>query len=206
MKKSYHSIAVPTVEAMTARRSCALCSASGSPPTVVAIAMAYLPVCSFRGAGLSSPGLPRPRYVSPPPMAIDQRSRAAPLAGRGRLAACAVRNSEPCRRGSLGRPVRRHHGDRLIAILIGEQPLQVGDFRLVVDDDVRIGRVQNQKVLVVVLGRIKTLEGFELGHDRRLEDVSLIELGHIGFRNPLLLVVGIENRRAEADCGSLYGP
>src|SRR5579864_6896682 len=147
MKKSYHSIAVPTVEAMTARRSCALCSASGSPPTVVAIAMAYLPICSFRGAGLSSPDLPRPRYVRPPPMAIEQSSARRAL-GRAQPACClyaAELETLPAR--LLGRPVRRRHGDRRVAILIGEQPLQVADFRLVVDDDVRIARMQHQEVL-----------------------------------------------------------
>src|SRR5579863_5860544 len=37
---------VPMVEAITALRSWALCSAAGSGAYVVAIAMAYLPVCS----------------------------------------------------------------------------------------------------------------------------------------------------------------
>src|SRR5215467_473764 len=42
MKKSYHSIVVPIVDAMTALRNCALCSGADSPPYVAAIAMVVL--------------------------------------------------------------------------------------------------------------------------------------------------------------------
>src|SRR5580704_13115557 len=137
---------------MTALRSCALCSASGSTPIVVAIAIwlpSPFPRC--RGAGFWSPGLPQPRYVRPAPMAIDQRSSAAPQAGRGRFGAfCSAEfGTLPA---LLARPVRRHHGDRRVAILIGKQPLQIEEFRLVVDEEVRIGGVKYQKVLVIVLG------------------------------------------------------
>src|SRR5580658_3070891 len=95
MKKSYHSIAVPIVDAITALRSCLLCSASGSTPIVVAIAIwlpSPFPRC--RGAGFLSPGLPQSRYVRPPRMAIDQRSRAEPRRGRGQFGAFAVRKPE----------------------------------------------------------------------------------------------------------------
>ena len=39
MKKSYHSMVVPTVAAITALRSCALCSASESPLDRVVVDM-----------------------------------------------------------------------------------------------------------------------------------------------------------------------
>src|ERR1700693_1928261 len=59
MKKSYHSIAVPTGDAMTALRRCAECSASGSAPAVVAIAIGIPPRFLVSRSGLvvaSSPG------------------------------------------------------------------------------------------------------------------------------------------------------
>src|SRR3984957_10186024 len=187
---------------MTALRSCALCSASGSAPIVVAIAMlASLPVSSLSRSGLLVARSPSTTIRQA--AADGYRSKVARRAPRGtrpiwRFLQCGNRNFW---RGLLARLVRRHHGDRRVAILIGKQPLQIADFRLVVDDDVRVGRVQYQKVLVIVLGRIKTLEGFELGHDRRFEDVGLIELGDITFGNPLLLVIGIEDRRAIGRAG-----
>src|ERR1700733_9575491 len=39
MKKSYHSIVVPIVAAITALRNCALCSASVTPPDTAALAI-----------------------------------------------------------------------------------------------------------------------------------------------------------------------
>src|SRR5215470_14792827 len=44
MKKSYHSIVVPMVDAMTAFRSCALCSEVERFPYAAATAMASLPM------------------------------------------------------------------------------------------------------------------------------------------------------------------
>src|SRR5262245_37495015 len=48
MKKSYHSIVVPIVEAMTALRRCALCSDADSVPYVAAMAMGLLLLVSLR--------------------------------------------------------------------------------------------------------------------------------------------------------------
>src|SRR5208282_4104079 len=49
MKKSYHSMVVPTVAAITALRNCALCSRSESPLDVAILAMGPVlpkPTCS----------------------------------------------------------------------------------------------------------------------------------------------------------------
>src|ERR1043165_8237887 len=62
MKKSYHSIAVPTVDAITALRSCALCSASGNWPTVVAIAMDVSPFLRCAERAVRPPVLRWQRY------------------------------------------------------------------------------------------------------------------------------------------------
>src|SRR5690349_23998940 len=46
MKKSYHSMVVPTVAAITARRSCVLCSESESLPRPSAVTMVLPPEVS----------------------------------------------------------------------------------------------------------------------------------------------------------------
>ena len=56
-RKSYHSIVVPTVLAITARRKCALCSVSESPPAVIsAVVIEFPPDCrAIRRRPLSWP-------------------------------------------------------------------------------------------------------------------------------------------------------
>ena len=49
---------------------------------------------------------------------------------------------------------------------------------------------------MIVLGRIEARQRLELGDDRRGEDMRLLQLRDIGIGEPLLLVVGIEDRRA----------
>src|SRR5919206_3188628 len=49
-KKSYHSMVVPMVLAMTARRSCRLRSASSAPPGMVA-AVALISECTLQTTG-----------------------------------------------------------------------------------------------------------------------------------------------------------
>src|ERR1051326_4468346 len=58
MKKSYHSIVVPTVAATTALRSCILCSASESAPAAVVTDMV---VTSLWRGQLHSMGIGSPR-------------------------------------------------------------------------------------------------------------------------------------------------
>ena len=60
MKKSYHSIVVPIVEAMTALRRLALCSDADSVPYVAVVVIAVPPGCFlFPGGGLSAARLPK---------------------------------------------------------------------------------------------------------------------------------------------------
>src|SRR5215472_5135427 len=54
MKKSYHSMVVPTVAAMTARLSCRECSASDIPAMTVVVAMDASPQV-FGGLGREPP-------------------------------------------------------------------------------------------------------------------------------------------------------
>jgi len=89
--------------------------------------------------------------------------------------------------------LRRGDGDRLLAPGIGKEALQVGDLGQVVDDDVGIGRVADQEVLVIALGRIEALERVDAGDDRAGEGAGLAELGDIGLGDPPLLVIGIED-------------
>ena len=55
--------------------------------------------------------------------------------------------------------------------------------------------MQCQVVLVIGLRRIECLQRAELGHDRLPVDFRGIELGYVGLRHLLLLVIGGEDRR-----------
>src|SRR5580658_4663110 len=128
---------------MTALRSCALCSASGSAPIVVAIAIAILPRSFPRclnGSELFSGPSPMSRYCSIRPMAIETIGRTTHRFGDSSDLAAVAARRKPA--GLLARLVRRHHRDGLVAILVGEQPLEVSYLGRVVVDDVRIARVR----------------------------------------------------------------
>src|SRR3984893_3175389 len=121
---------------MTALRSCLLCSASGSAPTVVAIAI-WLPSPFPRFVGRA--------YTPSPQATILQAARDGYRPKVGRRARTtgaaltefvAAQDLEPCRGGLLGGPARRRHGHRRIAVNIGKQPFEIIDLRRVVDDDV----------------------------------------------------------------------
>src|SRR5262249_7973516 len=62
--------------------------------------------------------------------------------------------------------------------------------------NVKIIRVTRQEVLMVRLGRIKVSAGLDLGDDRRIKHMGLIELGDVGLGDARLLWIGRENRRA----------
>ena len=53
-----------------------------------------------------------------------------------------------------------------------ENLLQVRDLRQVVVDDVGIGRVERQEILMIVLGRVEGLERLQRGDDRRRKTAS----------------------------------
>ncbi len=49
---------------------------------------------------------------------------------------------------------------------------------------------------MIILGRIETPAGLDLGDDRSIEHMRLVELGDIGLGNVRLLRIGREDRRA----------
>ena len=61
------------------------------------------------------------------------------------------------------------------------------------EDDVRLAGVPGGIVLVVILRDVKSLEGFECGDNRRGEYTGFIELANIGFRDAVLLFIGIKD-------------
>src|SRR4051812_18004561 len=77
-----------------------------------------------------------------------------------------------------------------------EDLAQVLDFRSVIENDVRLVRVQGCVILVIRLGWIERLQRRHLGGDRARKYFLLSQLRDIGLGYALLLVVGIEDRRA----------
>ena len=73
--------------------------------------------------------------------------------------------------------------------------MKMSDFRSIVVDDVRIVGMIRRIVLMVGLGRIKSLQRNYLSHDWTREHTRFIELRDISVRNPFLIVVAVENNR-----------
>src|SRR5262249_42109772 len=140
---------------MTALRSCALCSASGNVPAVVAIAIGLSPRFLRSWSGLIAARFPRATILRP--VGYGYSERVVPAA-----------TSCPRATGSgwlLGRTARRHHRDWCFAIRVWEQPFEIVELRQVIEYDVGVCRVQHQKVLVIVLGRIEPSKRPRLGPD-----------------------------------------
>src|SRR5882724_9443619 len=89
--------------------------------------------------------------------------------------------------------LRGGDGHRLFAIGSGEQLLQVGDLRQVVEHDIGVGGIVDEEVLVIGLGREESLQGIDPGRDGAAEDAGAVELGDIGLGDALLPGVGIED-------------
>ena len=68
-------------------------------------------------------------------------------------------------------------------------------WRIVVSD-IRIVRMASSVILVIGLCRIEGFQRHDLSHDLPRENLSMIELGDVGFRNSLLFVAVVKNRRA----------
>jgi hypothetical protein len=83
------------------------------------------------------------------------------------------------RRQSVRRAHRRDE-HRLGAIGIWEEALQSRDLRQVVDDDVGVGRVPRQEILVIGLSREEGSVGLNPGDNRGVERMRLVELGDVG--------------------------
>src|SRR6266850_296079 len=62
--------------------------------------------------------------------------------------------------------------------------------------NIRLIGVEAGVVLVIVLGGVKLAQRFERSGDRPREGMLLVERTNLGFRGPLLVVVGMENGRA----------
>ena len=140
------------------------------------------------------------------------------IAIRGARCACAVRVASRCaiRGARCAMPPDRLHvrvgsrspgrsnpaavppalRARLLLHHLGQLRLQRLQLRQVVVDDVRIGRVQLEEVLVVGLGRIERLQRHDRRHDRPREDLRVSQLLDVRRRDLLLLVVDVEDRRA----------
>jgi hypothetical protein len=72
---------------------------------------------------------------------------------------------------------------RIIAIKLGEQAFQIGDLRQVVIDDIGVGGVQRQEVLMIGFCRIEAAARLDLGDDGRMIELRLIELRNISAGN-----------------------
>ena len=90
----------------------------------------------------------------------------------------------------------------LDAMAIWEKAFQSLDLRKVVDDYIGIGRVPREKVLVIVLSREEGSARFDDSDDRGVECMRIVELGDVGFRNPL----GWPIRRYRRDSGHHHLP
>src|SRR5437867_1805628 len=63
-------------------------------------------------------------------------------------------------------------------------------------NDIRLVRIPRGVILVILFRRMKGLEGLECCDNRVCEDAGFVQLTNVRFGNPLLLVVGVKNRRA----------
>ena len=88
---------------------------------------------------------------------------------------------------------------------VGEVLVQLLHLRCRVDGDIGLRGVPRGVVLVGGLGLEEGLQWLDPGSDQRVKDTGLVELGDIGLADPLLLRVGVEDRRAilPTDIGAL---
>lgn len=77
-----------------------------------------------------------------------------------------------------------------------ESPLQFSQLRQVVDDDVRLIRIEREIVLVISLGWVKRLQRRDFSDDRAAIRMRRLQLGDVRFGYALLLVVGEKNGRS----------
>src|SRR5207245_6934418 len=104
MKKSYHSIVVPTVLAITARRSCARCSSTDSPSIALsAVVIGCIPPAARRyGGELRQFSAKNDRWQPPLRPSLVR-------VGRSRVNARAAASYRPPG-GTAGHSVRHHGG------------------------------------------------------------------------------------------------
>jgi len=68
------------------------------------------------------------------------------------------------------------------------------NLRTVANLNIRVVGIEVGVVLMVILGAIERLRGVTLGHYRPWKNLLLIKLRNVGIRQPLLVLVRIENR------------
>ncbi len=73
-------------------------------------------------------------------------------------------------------------------------PLQIGNLREIVHDDVRLARIACSVILMVSLGFIKRFQGYDFSDDGPREKLGAVELRYVRLRHLFLLFVAIENR------------
>src|SRR5690348_15010087 len=88
---------------------------------------------------------------------------------------------------------------------IRKLPFQCFDLWTITYLNVRVLRVMQRVILVVILSTIETLQGRNLSNDASLKEFRIVQLRDISIRNPLLVITDIEDRGAirRADIWSL---
>ena len=88
---------------------------------------------------------------------------------------------------------------------VGELLLEGFDLGTLADEDVRVARVVERVVLVIILGAVEAFERHYLGNDGTRKDMRGIELLNVCSGEPLLFVVRVEDGGAirGADVGPL---
>ena len=81
-------------------------------------------------------------------------------------------------------------------IQLGELPAKACHLGEVINHDVRVVRMMDGVVLMIVLGLIIRVKLGDLRDNRALKDFSLIQLLDVGFGYPLLLIAGVKDSRA----------
>jgi hypothetical protein len=68
-------------------------------------------------------------------------------------------------------PTTSARTEPVVCVQRGQQALELRQLRKIVDDDVAIGGVHDQKILVVLLSRIERIESIDSRHEWPGEDV-----------------------------------
>src|SRR5215470_12004883 len=85
------------------------------------------------------------------------------------------------------------YGDRLPTIVGGKNPLEILNFRNVVDHDVWKSRVLDQEVLMIILRCVKAFERIDARGDCAGEYPRFIQLRNVCLCDLFLRFVSIEN-------------
>src|SRR5215813_1976301 len=188
------------------------------------LAMTYRTAAPSEYARVRSRPFSRRRYSTAP----QRGQRALPPGGTGtsrwsRSQSWQACSADACMTRTIARVGREEHryfvgpgttrdlsvglGGRhgLLPVASREDPLEVLDLGQVVEDDVRVRRMPEEKVLMVGLGGVEGAESVHTSDDGPGECLALLELGDVRLRDPPLRFVGVEDAGSilAADIGSL---